>query len=103
MLAHPSSLGRYPAYRAHRLLCSTANSISASTDIVSLCPKYFNIRRGQVIVATVGVFGTNYFLLVGFLLVMFRLTRTGFAPWKVLLAAGNFVSFADFGAPWSHC
>lgn len=50
---------------------STANSISASTDIVSLCPKYFDIKRGQILVATVGVFG--------------------FAPWKVLMAAGNFV------------
>ena len=39
--------------------------------MTSLAPKYINIRRGQIIAVTVGVFG--------------------FAPWKVLQSAGNFV------------
>ncbi|GMK56061.1 hypothetical protein CspeluHIS016_0211170 [Cutaneotrichosporon spelunceum] len=51
----------------------TANSISAANDMVSLAPKYINIRRGQFIAATVGVWA--------------------FAPWKVLASAQNFLSF----------
>ncbi|BEJ15431.1 hypothetical protein CspHIS471_0500360 [Cutaneotrichosporon sp. HIS471] len=51
----------------------TANSISAANDMVSLAPKDINIRRGQFISATVGVWA--------------------FAPWKVLASAQNFLSF----------
>ncbi|CAD6580716.1 MAG: hypothetical protein TREMPRED_002824 [Tremellales sp. Tagirdzhanova-0007] len=51
----------------------TANSISAANDMTSLAPKYINIKRGQIIAVTVGVFG--------------------FAPWKVLATAGNFLTF----------
>lgn len=51
----------------------TANSISAANDMTSLAPRYINIRRGQFISATVGVWA--------------------FAPWKVLASAQNFLSF----------
>ncbi|OCF45315.1 uracil transporter FurD [Kwoniella heveanensis CBS 569] len=51
----------------------TANSISAANDMTSLAPKYINIRRGQMIAITVGVWG--------------------FAPWKVLASAANFLTF----------
>ncbi|WVF70647.1 hypothetical protein IAT40_005440 [Kwoniella sp. CBS 6097] len=51
----------------------TANSISAANDMTSLAPKYINIRRGQMIAITVGVWG--------------------FAPWKVLNSAANFLTF----------
>jgi NCS1 family nucleobase:cation symporter-1 len=42
--------------------------------MTSLAPKYINIKRGQVVALTVGVFG--------------------FAPWKVLDTASNFVRLA---------
>lgn len=51
----------------------TANSISAANDLCSLAPKYINIRRGQFIAVTVGVWG--------------------FVPWKVLNSAANFLTF----------
>jgi NCS1 family nucleobase:cation symporter-1 len=51
----------------------TANSISAANDMCSLAPKYINIRRGQIIGITIGVWG--------------------FAPWKVLNSASNFLTF----------
>lgn len=51
----------------------TANSISAANDLTSLAPKYINIKRGQLIAITVGVWG--------------------FAPWKVLASASNFLTF----------
>lgn len=51
----------------------TANSISAANDMTSLAPKFINIKRGQIIAVTIGVFG--------------------FAPWKVLATAGNFLTF----------
>ncbi|BEI88654.1 uncharacterized protein CcaverHIS019_0200160 [Cutaneotrichosporon cavernicola] len=51
----------------------TANSISAANDICSLAPKYVNIRRGQFIAITIGVWG--------------------FVPWKVLDSAANFLTF----------
>lgn len=51
----------------------TANSISAANDMCSLAPKYLNIRRGQMIAITIGVWG--------------------FAPWKVLNSAANFLTF----------
>ncbi|GAA5972576.1 hypothetical protein JCM11641_001905 [Rhodosporidiobolus odoratus] len=51
----------------------TANSISSANDLASLFPKWINIFRGQMFAITVGCFG--------------------FAPWKVLSSAGNFISF----------
>ena len=51
----------------------TANSISAANDLASLAPKYINIKRGQIIAVTIGVWG--------------------FAPWKVLATAANFLTF----------
>ncbi|ODN78059.1 hypothetical protein L202_05139 [Cryptococcus amylolentus CBS 6039] len=51
----------------------TANSISAANDMTSLAPKYINIRRGQFIAVTIGVWG--------------------FVPWKVLATASNFLTF----------
>jgi len=51
----------------------TANSISSANDMTSLAPKWINIKRGQLISVTIGVFG--------------------FAPWKVLATAGNFLTF----------
>lgn len=32
----------------------SANSISAANDLVSFCPKYINIRRGQILAAIIG-------------------------------------------------
>lgn len=51
----------------------TANSISAANDLCALAPKYINIKRGQLIVVIIGVWG--------------------FAPWKVLASAQNFLTF----------
>ena len=51
----------------------TANSISAANDMTSLAPKYIDIKRGQLIAVTIGVWG--------------------FAPWKVLATAANFLTF----------
>ena len=42
---------------ADRTNRSTANSISAANDMATLAPKYINIRRGQYIALTIGVFG----------------------------------------------
>lgn len=35
----------------------SANSISAANDLVSFCPKYINIRRGQILAAFIGAWG----------------------------------------------
>ncbi|ORY34302.1 permease for cytosine/purines, uracil, thiamine, allantoin-domain-containing protein [Naematelia encephala] len=51
----------------------TANAISSANDMTSLAPRYINIKRGQIISVTIGVFG--------------------FAPWKVLNSAANFLTF----------
>lgn len=32
----------------------SANSISAANDLMSFCPKYINIRRGQLLAAIIG-------------------------------------------------
>lgn len=32
----------------------SANSISAANDLMSFCPKYINIRRGQLLAALIG-------------------------------------------------
>ncbi|KAG6840313.1 hypothetical protein C0991_007463 [Blastosporella zonata] len=51
----------------------SANSISAANDLMALCPKYINMRRGQVICALVG----------GWAL----------CPWEILATAPGFLSF----------
>lgn len=51
----------------------SANSISAANDLMSLCPKYINIRRGQLLAAVIGSWG--------------------FVPWKILASAQRFLAF----------
>jgi len=51
----------------------SANSISAANDLVSFCPKYINIRRGQLLAAVIGSWA--------------------FVPWKILASAQKFISF----------
>lgn len=51
----------------------TANSISAANDMCSLAPKHVNIKRGQLVAVTVGVWA--------------------FVPWKILASAENFLAF----------
>ncbi|KAG2356905.1 NCS1 nucleoside transporter family [Suillus spraguei] len=53
----------------------SANSLGAGNDITALCPKYINIRRGQILCAIVG----------GWAL----------CPWKILANATGFLSFMD--------
>lgn len=72
--------GRFAAFVAAfiwliaQLTCNiSANSISFANDITTLCPKYFNIKRGVVFAA---IFG-------GWALV----------PWKILESASNLLSF----------
>ncbi|RMZ83169.1 hypothetical protein DV738_g1405, partial [Chaetothyriales sp. CBS 135597] len=50
-----------------------ANSISAANDLMSFCPKYINIRRGQLLAAVIGSWG--------------------FVPWKILASAAKFLAF----------
>ena len=35
----------------------SANSISAANDLMSFCPRYINIRRGQLLAAVIGSWG----------------------------------------------
>ncbi|BGP16330.1 hypothetical protein JCM10213_009167 [Rhodosporidiobolus nylandii] len=51
----------------------TANSISSANDLVTLCPKYINITRGQIITAILGGWAV--------------------APWKILASSGTFLTF----------
>ncbi|KAK5724998.1 hypothetical protein LTR17_013384 [Elasticomyces elasticus] len=51
----------------------SANSISAANDLVSFCPKYINIRRGQLLAAVIGSWA--------------------FVPWKILASAAKFLAF----------
>jgi NCS1 family nucleobase:cation symporter-1 len=51
----------------------SANSISAANDLMSFCPKYINIRRGQLLAAVIGSWG--------------------FVPWKILESAAKFLAF----------
>ncbi|KAF2495747.1 hypothetical protein BU16DRAFT_581242 [Lophium mytilinum] len=51
----------------------SANSISAANDLMSFCPKYINIRRGQLLAAVIGSWG--------------------FVPWKILASAAKFLAF----------
>lgn len=51
----------------------SANSISAANDLVSFCPKYINIRRGQLLAAVIGAWA--------------------FVPWKILASAPKFLAF----------
>jgi len=51
----------------------SANSISAANDLMSFCPKYINIRRGQLLAAVIGSWA--------------------FVPWKILASAAKFLAF----------
>lgn len=51
----------------------SANSISAANDLVSFCPKYINIRRGQILAAIIGAWAC--------------------VPWKILASAQKFLAF----------
>lgn len=51
----------------------SANSISAANDLMAFCPKYINIRRGQLLAAVIGSWA--------------------FVPWKILASAAKFLAF----------
>ncbi|KAK4499722.1 hypothetical protein PRZ48_010240 [Zasmidium cellare] len=51
----------------------SANSISAANDLMAFCPKYINIRRGQILAAIIGSWA--------------------FVPWKILASAAKFLAF----------
>jgi NCS1 family nucleobase:cation symporter-1 len=51
----------------------SANSISAANDLVAFCPKYINIRRGQLLAAVIGAWAC--------------------VPWKILASAQKFLAF----------
>jgi NCS1 family nucleobase:cation symporter-1 len=51
----------------------SANSISAANDLMAFCPRYINIRRGQLLAAFIGSWA--------------------FVPWKILASAQNFLAF----------
>lgn len=51
----------------------SANSISAANDLCAMCPKYINIRRGQLLAAVIGAWA--------------------FVPWKILASASKFLAF----------
>jgi len=51
----------------------SANSISAANDLMAFCPKYINIRRGQLLAALIGSWA--------------------FVPWKILASAAKFLAF----------
>ncbi|KAI0258157.1 NCS1 nucleoside transporter family [Gloeopeniophorella convolvens] len=53
----------------------SANSLSAGNDMTALCPRYINIRRGQIICAFLG----------GWAL----------CPWEILASATGFLSFMN--------
>ncbi|KAG2065216.1 NCS1 nucleoside transporter family [Suillus decipiens] len=53
----------------------SANSLGAGNDMTALCPKYINIRRGQILCAIIG----------GWVL----------CPWEILANATGFLSFMD--------
>lgn len=51
----------------------SANSISAANDLMAFCPRYINIRRGQILAAFIGSWA--------------------FVPWKILASAAKFLAF----------
>ena len=51
----------------------SANSISAAVDIMTLCPKHINLRRGQILAALIGGWA--------------------FVPWNILASAIAFLNF----------
>lgn len=50
----------------------SANSLSAANDLMALCPRYINIRRGQLLCAVLS---------------------WALVPWKILESAGSFLNF----------
>ncbi|KAI0027498.1 NCS1 nucleoside transporter family [Vararia minispora EC-137] len=53
----------------------SANSLCAGNDMTALCPRYINIRRGQIICALLGGWAM--------------------APWEILASAGQFLTFMN--------
>ncbi|GAA5825162.1 hypothetical protein JCM3770_006900, partial [Rhodotorula araucariae] len=53
----------------------TANSISSANDLVSICPRYINLTRGQIITSVLGGWAV--------------------APWKILASSGTFLTFVS--------
>jgi len=51
----------------------SANSISAAVDLMTVCPKYINLRRGQILAALIGGWA--------------------FVPWNILASAIAFLNF----------
>ncbi|GAA6061366.1 hypothetical protein JCM10212_005820 [Sporobolomyces blumeae] len=51
----------------------TANSIAAANDLVTLCPRYINLTRGQVLTALLGGWAV--------------------VPWKILASSSSFLTF----------
>jgi NCS1 family nucleobase:cation symporter-1 len=69
----------------------SANSISAANDLMSFCPKYINIRRGQILAAVIGSWAfvpVSLFYSVRRLIMM--LIRI---QWKILESATKFLAF----------
>jgi len=58
----------------------SANSISAAVDLMTLCPKYVNLRRGQIIAALIGGWA--------------------FVPWNILANAISFLNFMSGYTIW---
>lgn len=72
-----------------------ANSISAANDLVAICPKYINIRRGQLLAAVIGSWA---FVPVGLDAdkvddVSEQTLLTQRSQWKILASAAGFLSF----------
>jgi NCS1 family nucleobase:cation symporter-1 len=55
----------------------SANSLSAANDLVAFCPKYINIRRGQIIASLLGCWCL--------------------VPWEILANAISFLNFMSAG------
>lgn len=51
------------------------SSISSANDLVSMCPRYINLTRGQIITAVLGGWAV--------------------APWKILASSGTFLTFVS--------
>lgn len=70
----------------------SANSISAANDLMSLCPKYINIRRGQLLAAVIGSWG---FVPVSRPALFQRChSPANHNPqWKILASAAKFLAF----------
>lgn len=70
----------------------SANSISAANDLMAFCPKYINIRRGQLLAAIIGSWAFVPVSLICLLacLPWSLLTKL---QWKILASAAKFLAF----------